>query len=83
MKCKDVSDKKICSLRKLCSQVHGAVFDNKAFMIPSTNRRHVNASDEIGCFVISNLENCHFIHGAMFDCKAFIIPFTIRWNVKL
>ena len=57
MKCKDVSDKKRCSVRKLCSQVHGAMFDNKAFMIPATTRRHVNASGEIGRSVTSNLDN--------------------------
>jgi hypothetical protein len=52
-----MSDKKRCSVRKLCSEVHGAVFDKEAFMIPSTTRWHVNTCDEIGRSITSNLEN--------------------------
>jgi hypothetical protein len=52
-----VSDKIQHSVRKLRSDVHGFVFDNRAFIIPSTTRWNVNVSDKIGCSVTLNLEN--------------------------
>jgi hypothetical protein len=52
-----VSDKIRHFVRKLRSDVHGPVFDNRTFIIPSTTRWNVNMSDKIGRFVTLNLEN--------------------------
>ena len=57
MECKGVSDNIRHSVRKLRSDVHGPVFDNRAFIIPSTTRWNVNMSDKVRRAVTSNLEN--------------------------
>ena len=46
MECKGVTDKIGRSVRILCSDVHGVVFD-KAFIIPSTTRWNVNVRDKL------------------------------------
>ena len=50
-------DKKQRYVRKLRSDVHGVVFDNKAFTILCTTRWNVHVCDKIGHSVTSNLEN--------------------------
>jgi hypothetical protein len=55
MKCKGVNDKIRRFVKKERSEVHGAMFDNKAFIIPSTKRWNVNVTDKIGRSVTSNL----------------------------
>jgi hypothetical protein len=57
MTCKGVNDKIQRSVRKLRSDVHGAVFDYKTLIISSTTRLNVNVSDKMGRRVTSNLEN--------------------------
>ena len=51
-----MSDKKQSCVKKLRSDVHGVVFDNKAFIILCTTRWNVHVSDKIGHSVTSNLE---------------------------
>ena len=57
MKYKGVSDKVRHSVRELCSDVNVIVFNNKAFIIPSTTRWNINMSDKIGRLLTSNLKN--------------------------
>ena len=47
MECKGVTDKIRRSVRILCSDVHGAMFDNKAFIIPSTTRFNLHVRDKL------------------------------------
>ena len=57
MKYKCVSDMVRRSVRELCSDVHVVVFNNKAFIIPSTTRWYINISDKIGRLLTSKLKN--------------------------
>ena len=47
MECKCVTDKIGRFVRILCCDVDGAMFDNKAFIIPSTTRWNVNVRDKL------------------------------------
>jgi UDP-N-acetyl-D-mannosaminuronate dehydrogenase len=57
MECNSVSDKIRHSIRKLHSDLYGAIFEYKAFIIPSTTRWNVNMIENTGRSVNLNLEN--------------------------